>query len=291
MRSYVLITGATGGLGKAFAVECAGRGWNLFLTDISGQALAPLALGLERMYGVPVRYHACNLADPDARRSLWQHIAEMGLRFHALINVAGLDHEGWFSERQVDELRAILCVNIEAAVEMTRCVLQHRDMAQNLRIINVSSLAAFYPMPVKAVYAASKRFLLDWSLALRHELRPAGVTVTVLCPAGMRTNPACVRGIAAQGFMGHITTLDVGDIAARTIDHALAGHALYIPGIVNQIIHALGGLLPPSTIASLIGKRWEEAHRQSHTGIEITVPQAPGQYLMNDNQTPIQESV
>lgn len=279
MRSYVLITGATGGLGKAFAADCASRGWNLFLTDISDRTLAPLATGMERLHGVTVRCHACDLTDPDARQSFWQHVADLGLRFHALINVAGLDYEGWFSERQVDELHTILRVNVEATVEMTRRVLQYRDPAEILRIVNVSSLAAFYPMPVKAVYAASKRFLLDWSLALRQELRPAGVTVTVLCPAGMRTNLACIRGIEAQGLMGHLTTLDVGYIAARTLDHALAGRALYIPGIVNRIMRLLGALLPSPTLAYLVGKRWAKSHHKSHNSIGLPVGHPSGEQL------------
>ncbi len=180
MTRYVLITGATGGLGKAFAAECASRGWSLFLTDVSEQALDDLSRGLARMYSVRVLHLACDLMDAEAREVLWRQIDRLGLRFHMLINVAGLDHEGPFDERQVSELTAIVRLNIESTIEMTRRVLPYRAPEQTLRIINVSSLAAFYPMPVKAVYAASKRFLLDWSLALRQELRGQDITVTAL---------------------------------------------------------------------------------------------------------------
>ncbi len=270
MRSTILITGAAGGLGKAFAAECAARGWDLFLTDLSPEALDALAAGMERQFGVTVRTHACDLTDPAARAALWARIARLGVRFHGLINVAGLDHEGPFEERRVEELHTILRLNLEATVEMTRRVLGHRDPAAPLRIITVSSLAAFYPMPVKAVYAASKRFLLDWSLALRQELRPSNVTVTVLCPAGMRTHAACIRAIAAQGVMGEVTTLDVGFIAARTLDHALAGRAIYIPGLVNRALRALGGLVPPPRAASLIGRRWRRSHRIAGGGPGLT---------------------
>ena len=141
MKSYVLISGAAGGLGKAFAAECAARGWNLFLTDLSEEALAPIAAGLERMFGAEVRTYAADLTDPAAREALWEYVRALGLRFHFLFNVAGIDYEGLFDERQISELRTILRLNVESTVEMTRCVLQQRDYTRTLHVVNVSSLA------------------------------------------------------------------------------------------------------------------------------------------------------
>ena len=272
MRSYVLITGATGGLGKAFAAECASRGWNLFLTDLSEEALETVVTGLERMYDVEVLHYAADLTDAGERESLWQHIRQLGLRFHFLLNVAGIDYEGFFNERKVDELHTILRLNIESTVEMTRRVLQYRDASQTLRIVNVSSLAAFYPMPVKAVYASSKRFLLDWSLALNQELRASDVTVTALCPAGMPSNPISIRLIDAQGFMGRVTTVNVGDVAARTIKRALAGRSVYIPGFANQMLRHLGGMVPPQLNAYFIDKRWRKSHQRANGGVSVLEP-------------------
>ncbi len=264
MKSYVLITGAAGGLGKAFAAECASRGWDLFLTDLSEEALALVAAGLERMHGVSVQYYACDLTDAASRESLWQIVQQHGLHFHMLLNVAGIDYQGAFDERQVNELTTIVRLNIEATVEMMRRILQFKDQHRRLQIVNVSSLAAFYPMPVKAVYAASKRFLLDLSLALNRELQANDVTVTALCPAGMPTNPECIRSIEAQGIMGQITTKNVGAVAARTIDLALAGRTVYIPGFVNQVLWFLGSLVPPAVITYLINKRWQTADQKAH---------------------------
>lgn len=269
MKSYVLITGAAGGLGKAFAAECASRGWNLFLTDLSDRALEPVVTGLERLYGVEILHCAADLTDPDQREALWEHIRGLGLRFHFLINVAGIDYEGLFNERQIDELRTILRLNVESTVEMTRQVLRYRDPARMLRIINVSSLAAFYPMPVKAVYASSKRFLLDWSLALRQELRGSGVTVTALCPAGMPSTPETIRLIDAQGVMGRLTTTNVGDVARGTVDRAIAGRGVYVPGLINQVLRYLGGMVPPQIVAQVIDSRWRKSHRQAYDGMNV----------------------
>jgi uncharacterized protein len=260
MNSFVLITGAAGGLGKALAAECAARGWNLFLTDLSETSLRPLAAGMERLYGVTVISYACDLTDPAARTGLWAQVAQRNLRFHMLLNVAGIDYEGPFDERCVDELHTIVRLNIEATVAMTRRILEFRDSARTLRIVNVSSLAGFVPMPIKAVYAASKRFLLDFSLALNQELRASDVTVTALCPAGMPTNESCIRGINAQGLMGQITTVNVGTVAAQTIDYALAGRSVYIPGALNRLLRIVGMLFPAPVMASMLNRRWRQAN-------------------------------
>lgn len=268
MSEYIFITGAAGGLGKAFSVECAQRGWDLFLTDISETALSSLAGGLKTAYGIDVIYQTCDLTDAPERTKLYDTLKKSGLKFRSLINVAGLDFEGPFIERSRDQIRTILRLNIEATLDVTHEILELRAKGQPFRVITVSSLAAYYPMPVKAMYAASKRFLLDFSLALREEIRHLGGTVTVLCPAGMPTNEACIRAIDAQGFIGRATTRNTGYVAARTIDHALKGHAIYIPGRINQLIRLVGSLVPSKLIAWMVGRRWGAVqHKNPRTAV------------------------
>jgi uncharacterized protein len=262
MRSMFFITGATGGLGKAFAVECASRGWDLFLTDLQESKLTMLASGLAHTYGVDVYSHAADLTNADSRRELFEAIRVEGWKFRGLINVAGLDHEGLFLERSQQEISAIVRLNIEATLIMTHTLLDHRDDMLPFRIVNVSSLAAFFSMPVKATYAASKRFVLDFSLALRNELRNQNVTVTVLCPAGLPTTDSCISAIEAQGLMGQLTTEDIGRVANETIEAALRGRAIVIPGFLNRLLKWLGGLIPTVNVAELIGMRWRAAHEK-----------------------------
>lgn len=257
----VLITAAAGGLGKAFAAECASRGWNLFLTDIRGDLLGPLAEGLTRQFGVRVAYHPTDLTNEIERDDLWQEIDGLGLAFDFLINVAGMEFEGAFAERTVDELRTILRLNIEAGVEMTSQVLRRRTSSRRFYILNISSLAGFYPMPMKAVYAASKRFIIEYSLALREELRSSGVNVTVLCPAGIPTCERSIRGIERQGFIGLLTMSQVGEVAYRAIQHTLKDRAVYIPGFLNRLIYASSTLLPARWKAAFVWRRWGRAHR------------------------------
>ena len=267
MTSFLCITGAAGGLGKAFAVECAARGWNLFLTDISETALTELATALSNTYGVEVYSHRCDLTEINSRAALFEYLQQRRFSFWGLINVAGIDFEGPFSQKTRAQIRNIVRVNIEATLEMSHAILELRHPKEIFRLINVSSLASFYPMPVKATYAASKRFLLDFSLALREEIRPSGGTVTVLCPAGLPTTPSAIRGIEAQGWAGRITTQNVGIVAARTIDSALKGRAIYIPGFTNRLLRFLGSLVPAQITAFLVGMRWKTAHQKSHVEV------------------------
>ncbi|MBI9044136.1 MAG: SDR family NAD(P)-dependent oxidoreductase [Anaerolineaceae bacterium] len=262
MSKLVFISGATGGLGKAFAVECASRGWNVFLTDLNEQALEILASSLEHTYGVKVFYHSCDLTEMNSRSDFFEVIKSKRHKFGMLINVAGGDHEGLFMKCSRNEIQTILRLNIEATVDVIHAMLRLADPTETFRVINISSLAAFYPMPVKATYAASKRFILNFTFALREELKDMGGSATVLCPAGLPTTPHCIQSIESQGIMGQLTTMNIGKVASRTIDLALKGRAIYIPGLINQVLQKAGGLLPSPQIARLIANRWRMTHEK-----------------------------
>jgi short-subunit dehydrogenase len=257
-----MITGATGGLGKAFAVECAARGENLYLTDLREEPLTQLATALRRAYRIDARSRACDLTDERQRSELFAVLAQEGANFGKLINVAGGDAEGLFAEQSRERIRMILRLNVEAAVEMTHALLALRDRSRTFRVINVASLAAFCPMPYKATYAASKRFMLDLSLALREERREQDVTVTALCPAGMPTTPECIAAIEAQGLMGYLTTVNTGAVASLALDASERGQAVIVPGALNRALRWASALAPAGWAGHLIGRRWAAAHRK-----------------------------
>jgi short-subunit dehydrogenase len=183
-----------------------------------------------------------------------------------LVNVAGTEFEGPFCEGTNEELRNLLNLNITAGVEMTRRALDFRDSRLGLHIIMLSSLAAFYPMPLKAAYAASKRFLLDFSRALNQELKPLVVSVTAVCPSGLPTNPRSIRGLERQGVWGMLSMGDVGDVVHTSVEYALRGKSVYVPGLLNNLLRALAAVLPADVMARLISRRWQNAWRQSSSG-------------------------
>jgi len=255
----VMITGASGGLGRVLATECAMRGYNLFLTDINRAGLLSLKQGLERQYKVCIAAKACDLTKSESVDELVSFIDLHGIRFDMLINVAGIDFEGGFLGQEREKITKIVALNNEAALRITHDILLRRRPGRQFVLIFVSSLASMYPMPLKATYAASKRFLLDFTLALRQELKNQNATVLTLCPGGLVTTKEAMRGISAQGFWGNATTNSLEIVARKTINHALQGKSIYIPGLLNRTLSFLGKLLPRSWVASLIYLRWNKA--------------------------------
>jgi short-subunit dehydrogenase len=257
MAEYVLITGATGGLGSAFALECARRGYDVVLTDVrpAGSALAGY---LAEKYNIRAVYFPCDLSRAEDRGQLYQHLTAEGYRFWGLLNVAGTDYEGAFAERTRDQVLQILRVNVEATIDNTHSILKLRAPDRQFMLINVASLAAFQPMPYKAIYAATKRMLLDFTLAIGEEIQDFG-SATALCPAGMPTNPDVMRAIFAQGFWGRMTTVNPDEVANRTISAALRGRRIVIRGGINQLIRSLASFVPPEWTARFIGRRWSAA--------------------------------
>ena len=119
-----------------------------------------------------------------------------------------------------------------------------------------------YPMPLKATYAASKRFLLDFAVALRQELKDQDVNVLALCPGGLVTTKEAMSGIVAQGFWGGATTNALETVARRTIDGVLRGKGVYIPGVLNRALTFAGKLIPRAWIAAAVYHRWSKAQKQ-----------------------------
>lgn len=270
MQPYVMITGATGGLGRAFAGECAARGWDLLLTDRYPTSLRDLGDTLARMHGVVIRHAEADLASPASRLELQELMQALPTRPWMLINVAGVDAEGPFRERTVDELVEILRVNAEGTLSVTHAALRLRDGSTPFRLLTVGSLAGFYPMPYKATYAATKAFLMTLSVAIGEELRSHHGSATLLAPAGLSTTPGAIEAIAAQGLMGRLTTVDVHRVARIAVDAALRGRRIVIPGGVNAMLRLASSLLPAGYLARLVGDRWSHAQARRRCALPAT---------------------
>jgi len=258
----VLITGAGGGLGRAMAVECAARGYDVFLTDIDEEQLGQIASGLRRRFNVAVFARACDLTEAAEVSALFADIEGRGIRLGMLLGIAGVDFEGGFMDRDCERILDIVRLNIAATLRVTHAALSRRDKAKKFDVMIVSSLASLYPIPLKATYAASKRFLLDFSIALREEMKGQNVNVMALCPGGLPTTREAMDGIAAQGVWGGLTTNGLETVASKAVDRMMAGRAKYTPGFVNIILGALGKLVPPEMIAKMLHARWNDAQAQ-----------------------------
>jgi short-subunit dehydrogenase len=188
--------------------------------------------------------------------------------------VAGRDFEGAFLEKRREEMIFLARVLVETPLDLTHSLLELRDPARRFLLINISSLAAFFPMPYKATYAAAKRFILDHSRALHAELKHIA-DVLVICPAGLPTTEESRRKMAAQGFWGKLTAQQTEKVVCRAVLLAIRGKAVYIPGAASQLLAWLGQLLPPEWAAFFVGKRWHAAQEKVSAAQNIKNPSPP----------------
>ncbi len=259
----VLITGGAGGLGRALAVECADRGFNLFLTDIDENGLKCIKSGIENMYGVTVHIKGCDITKRSEVAEMFASANRLGFALDMVLNVAGFGYEGEFKTRDYASIDSLIKLNIEATLSVTHEALQHRKSYEKpYYIAFIASMAAMQPIPLKATYAASKKFVLNFAYALREELRRENAYVTAVCPGGLATTADALNGIQTQGFWGSATTNRLEVVARKTVSHTLNGKMRYIPGFTNNFLTILNIILPTKVTTKLLYNRWVKAQDQ-----------------------------
>ena len=189
-----LITGASAGIGTEFARQLAARGHGVFLVARREDRLRELASEIERDHGVRAEFAACDLGDAADRRNLPGLVARRELDVSVLVNNAGFTTVGDV-HLNPDRQLGMIHVNVEALVDLTTKWLPGMVERGAGAVINVASVASFQPIPVQAVYAATKAFVRSFSEAVSAEVRGSGVTVTALCPG-----PVATEFVEAGGF-------------------------------------------------------------------------------------------
>lgn len=187
MSNTALITGASSGIGAEFARYHAAKGGDVVLTARSESALRTLAAELEADHGVKAHVFAVDLAAPEGAAGLIKQIGDASLEIGILINNAGFGGQGRHVDRPLEDELGMIDLNVKAVVSLSHHF--GREMADRGqgRILNVGSTAGFMPGPLQGVYFATKAFVKSYSQALDHELRPKGVTVTLLAPGYVKT--------------------------------------------------------------------------------------------------------
>ena len=185
---FALITGASRGLGMAFARALAKRHCNLVLVARSPEPLHSFASELRRSYPASVVAIQVDLSSPGAGQILAEQLAGGGIPVDLLVNNAGFGLRGEFRGLSLLRQLEMLRLNNQAIVELTYSLLPGMLERRQKGIINVSSTAGFQPIPFASAYSATKAFLTTFSLALEQELRDAGVTVVTACPGRLSKN-------------------------------------------------------------------------------------------------------
>jgi hypothetical protein len=193
-ESAAFVTGASSGIGEALAGDLAARGHNLVLVARRRDRLEKLAAEVTEKHGVRADTLVADLADADERARMLREVAQLGLELDVLILCAGFGMVGPFLEHDSDRITSLLRTNVEATIALARALTP--DMAARRRgaVLFVSSMAGSQPMPNFAPYAASKAAVTSLGESLHCELKPHGITVSVLAPASVATEYSRVAG-------------------------------------------------------------------------------------------------
>lgn len=253
-NSFAIITGAANGLGKAFAIGCARRGYHLLLIDLPGTRLERIGRHIGHEYGTHVLTLEQDLCDGSAIANISRLVREQDIEVSMLINNAGLGLFRPFQDMGAHEVNKILRLNTEVPTTLSLAMLPWLKQSKKGTIINVSSVASFFNLPTKSIYVASKAYLRYLSQSLRIELRQAGVQVCVVCPGGLRTNASQYLQARSNPWLIRQTALLPEQAAEEALRGALDGKALVIPGRLNRIIFYGTSWFPSWLKAFLAGR-------------------------------------
>ncbi|MBD2356474.1 SDR family oxidoreductase [Tolypothrix sp. FACHB-123] len=256
--STALITGASSGIGKAFAQQLAAQNTNLVLVARSQEKLYQITKELQENYQIHIEVIVKDLTEPHAAQAVFDIIQAKELTIDLLINNAGFGDYGDFASSDGEKQVKIVQLNILALVDLTHKFLPLMRQRQSGSIINVSSITAFQPMPYLSVYAASKAFIVSFSQALWAENRPYGIRVIVTCPGPIETNffaqanfPPRLAGSSEQMF----TSEEVVQQTLKALGNSQP--AVVIGDVKTQIRTLLARIVPRKILLNMLARSFK----------------------------------
>ncbi len=254
MTLYTLITGASSGIGLELARLFARNGHPLILTARSADKLETLAADLRSQYAVDVQVIPADLSQPQGPRKLYDAIQKKKLAVANLVNNAGFATHGPFIDTPWEKERAMLQLNIVSLIELTHLFLPRMIERRNGSILNVASTAAFQPGPFMTNYYASKSHVLFFSEGLAKELKPYGISVTVLCPGPTETPFFDTAGMRDSQLVKSPLVMSAENVAQIGYNAWLRKKTIVIPGFFNWLMASTVGLMPRSLVRALTAR-------------------------------------
>jgi uncharacterized protein len=187
MKKIALITGASSGIGKELARIHASKNGDLILVARRSEELELLKKELEEKHAIKVWIFVQDLTIKGAANAVYQFTKSNQLEVDYLFNNAGFGGHGFFVDRPIAKDLEMIDLNVSALVELSHLFLQDMKRRKAGKILNTASTAGFLPGPLQATYFATKAFVVSFSEALAHELKPHNISVTALCPGPVKT--------------------------------------------------------------------------------------------------------
>ncbi len=239
-RKTALITGASAGIGRAFAQVFAENDYDLVVVARRAAKLEELKRELETDYGVSVTVLAKDLSDIHAPQEIHAELHASGIEIDVLVNNAGLATLDPFQQQSREDVMNLVMVNVVALTDLTKLFVDDMVERGSGRIVNIASIVSFFPTPSFATYGASKAFVLSFSEALSQELKGTGVTATAICPGYTKTD--MISGAAEQTKLETMTKMlpdalqmDALTVAREGYKKCMQGRAVHVNGLHNRI--------------------------------------------------------
>ena len=250
--TWALVTGASYGIGAALASELAWHGADIVLVARRREALQDLANRISAEQGVRTHVEPADLGMAKEPERLFEALRRRGISVSVLANNAGFAAYGTFDSIDAAKEEEMVDLDVKAVVRMTRLFVQPMRSAGFGRILLTASVGAYSPQPLYAVYCACKAFVVSYGVAIRHELRGSGVSVSVLSPGVVRTEFHRVAGHEKNRFKER-TGMDAAPVARAAVRGMLRGKAEIVPGLVNKTLAFATRLVPRPLQAAVAG--------------------------------------
>lgn len=252
-RETALVTGASAGIGAEIARVFAREGFDLVLVARRQDQLQTLCDELESAYGISARTEAVDLAEAGAAQLLFDALARDGVQVDVLVNNAGILFDGNFYDIALEDHLRLVQVNLAALVAMTHLFLAPMRERKHGRIVNISSISAFQPVPALAVYAASKSFVLSMTEALSEELKGQGVTATAICPGFTATDMVSNIEDERWAKIADSVAMAPEQVAEETFRACMKGRVVHVNGPLNRVAASFIQYQPRWLVRSIVG--------------------------------------
>ena len=243
MKEYILITGASSGIGFEMTQLLAAKKFNMILVARSEDKLENIRKSLTKQYPIDIQIMVYDLSDPKNAMALHNEVQAKNLVVSHLVNNAGFGGYGNFLETSIDLELDMINLNVSSLVILTKLFAQDMAFRQSGRILNVASILSFIPLPYYSVYSATKTFVLAFSETIAAELEGTGVIVTTLCPGTVETpfHTPEMRKTNAMSTNKPVPAKEVAEVGVRML---LKGKGKKIVGFNNWFIANLPRVTP-----------------------------------------------
>jgi uncharacterized protein len=250
MKQYILITGASSGIGYEMAQQLAALKYNLILVARSEDKLAALRQELSSKYGIVAHYIPKDLSKTEQAIQLFNDIKSANYQVSHLVNNAGFGDYGSFLETSLEKELNMIVLNVSSLVVLTKLFAKDMAAGKSGRIMNVSSVLAYLPFPYMSVYSATKSFVLAFSQTLAAELEGTGVVITTLAPGTTETAFVSPE-MRETNLLKSNKPTPVKTVATEGVKLLLHGKGKKIIGFQNRFNSILAGILPDQVMMKI----------------------------------------